>query len=51
MPLIGSMGSMRLKRHVVQYGFEKGLYIFVPSGDVLKLDAPPGFTPRLWVAS
>jgi hypothetical protein len=27
---------------------DTGFYVIVQSGDTVKIEAPPGFTPRIW---
>lgn len=46
--LIGVIGGMKLSRGVIKYAEGKGLYIFTPSGNAVKLANKPNFKPRIW---
>jgi flagellar biosynthesis GTPase FlhF len=46
--IIGVVAGITIEDGAKKYGKNKGLYVFVPAGDTLKLFNPPEFKPKLW---
>ncbi|MFP3090468.1 hypothetical protein LQZ21_09100 [Treponema sp. TIM-1] len=46
--LLGAVAGAIVKTPVRNYALEKGFYVIQQSGDTVKIEAPEGFTPRIW---
>jgi hypothetical protein len=46
--LLGAVAGAIVKTPVRNYAQEKGFYVIEQSGDTVKIEAPQGFTPRIW---
>lgn len=46
--LLGAAAGAIVKTPVRNYTLEQGFYVIEQSGDTVKIEAPQGFTPRIW---
>jgi hypothetical protein len=46
--LIGAVAGAIMEDRVKALALDTGFYVIVQSGDTLKIEAPQGFTPRIW---
>jgi exonuclease VII large subunit len=46
--LLGAAAGAIVKPPVRNYALEQGFYVIEQSGDTVKIEAPQGFTPRIW---
>jgi hypothetical protein len=46
--LLGAVAGAILRAPVRTYALEKGFYVIEQSGDTVKIEAPEGFSPRIW---
>jgi hypothetical protein len=46
--LLGAVAGAIVKTPVRNYALEQGFYVIEQSGDTVKIEAPQGFTPRIW---
>jgi hypothetical protein len=46
--LLGAAAGAVLNTIVKEYALEKGFYVIEQSGDTVKIEAPEGFTPKVW---
>jgi hypothetical protein len=46
--LLGAVAGAIVKTSVRNYALEQGFYVIEQSGDTVKIEAPQGFTPRIW---
>jgi hypothetical protein len=46
--LIGAVAGAIMAEQVKAYARNTGFYVIVQSGDTVKIEAPEGFTPRIW---
>jgi hypothetical protein len=46
--LIGAVAGAIMAEQVKTYARNTGFYVIVQSGDTVKIEAPEGFTPRIW---
>jgi hypothetical protein len=46
--LLGAAAGAVVNAEVRDYALGKGLYVIEQSGDTVKIDAPDGFTPKVW---
>jgi hypothetical protein len=46
--LIGAVAGAIMGDKVKTIAIEMGFYVIVQSGDTVKIDAPEGFTPKMW---
>ncbi|MDR1411311.1 MAG: hypothetical protein LBI91_03810 [Spirochaetaceae bacterium] len=46
--LLGAVAGAIVKAPIRNYALEKGFYVIEQSGDTVKIEAPEGFSPRIW---
>jgi hypothetical protein len=46
--LIGAVAGAIMEDKVKALALDTGFYVIVQSGDTVKIEAPRGFTPRIW---
>jgi hypothetical protein len=46
--LVGAVAGASMEEKVKAFAFKMGFYVIVQSGDTVKIEAPEGFTPKLW---
>jgi hypothetical protein len=46
--LIGAVAGAIMEDKVKALALDMGFYVIVQSGDTVKIEAPQGFTPRIW---
>jgi hypothetical protein len=46
--LLGAVAGAIVRDSVRKYALAEGFYVIEQSGDTVKIDAPQGFTPRIW---
>ncbi|MDR2630806.1 MAG: hypothetical protein LBC60_07775 [Spirochaetaceae bacterium] len=46
--LLGAVAGAIIKAKVRDYALEQGFYVIEQSGDTVKIEAPEGFSPRIW---
>jgi hypothetical protein len=46
--LLGAVAGAIVRAPVRSYALEKGFYVIEQSGDTVKIEAPEGFSPRIW---
>jgi hypothetical protein len=46
--LLGAVAGAIMEDRVKGYALNAGFYVIVQSGDTVKIEAPAGFTPRMW---
>jgi hypothetical protein len=45
---LGAVAGAVVTRTVAAYALKNGFYVIIPSGETVDIEAPEGFTPRIW---
>ena len=46
--VIGVVAGIRITRRAKEYAISNGLYVLVPSGEIMEIENPKGFKPKQW---
>jgi hypothetical protein len=45
---LGAVAGAVVTRTVTAYALKNGFYVIIPPGETVDIEAPEGFTPRIW---